>query len=1059
MKRYYVKEKCFNKIKHRFDFTKVLLILMFFCVNYSVIASDHIQQQKKQITGTIVDISGESIIGANVIEKGTTNGTVTDANGRFSLSVDDDAVLEVTYIGYLTQEVNSTGRNTLNIIIEEDTQALDEVLIIGYGTQRKETLTGAVSSISASDIVSTKSANTVINMQGKIPGLLFRPSSGEPGDFGSALSIRGFGTPVIVIDGVVRDRSGAEDLAQLNSDDIESISMLKDASAAIYGMNAANGVIIVTTKKGRNEKVSFSYSGMMGVGNPVGLPEIMTAYEHRLITNEMQRNVGNPNYYSDEILEKFKNGEPGYTNWDWIDMYFHKVTEPKFTHNLSARGGTDKLNFFTSLGYTNDKGIIKSNIQNYERYTLRSNISAELTNNLDMNLMISGRMDNRQAMAGIFFDLYRVLMINDRGVGPFTETGHYSAIPPNNINPASLISIDGAGYRRWRNTALNSQIDFTYTAPFLKDLKFNLLGAFDTQNTNYSQLQRQVDLYDYHDDFFVQKSRNINQYRNTTGSFEKAYVKLQANYNLSIDDHSFAIMGAVEASQERSDNLSGHRQYSDIYTIDVLNMATESTQTNYGGREYRRFAGALTRLNYDYKSKYLLEAMVRRDGSYRYAPNRRWATFPSVSVGWRVSEEDFFRNNISFISDLKLRASYGKSGFDQGNQFEYIAAYTLDNSRNYIFNEGEYTSGMRAPGVVNDRLSWVTSEFYNAAFDAEMLNGKLTATLEYFERHNKGLLGSRIHEVPNTFGASFPQENINSNLNKGLELALNYRDMVGDFRYSIGANVTYARTKQIYSERAPFTSQYERWLYGTDNRYTDVATLIAEYDGHYTSLEELETAPLHGDDLGNYLMLPGSYKIRDLNGDGMIDGKDFHFEGWTYNANPPLQFGIPVELGFRSWDLSFLLTGSSLFAVNMVPYDIWGYGSNPSTPKRFEDRWHPEDPNADRWDPNTVWIPGKYATLRNDNTGTSENYETPLHRPKITYVRLKSAEIGYTLPQTFTSRIGVGNTRFFLNGFNLLTFADKIIRQYDPEKFEGLYDAGMTNPSMRSFNFGVNITF
>lgn len=1059
MKEYYVKENSLNKIEHHFYFTKFLLILMFFCVNYTIVASNHIQQQKKQITGTVLDESGVSIIGANVVEKGTRNGTITDNDGNFTLSVEGDVVLHITYIGYRSQDVSTSGKSSFKIILEEDSQALDEVLIIGYGTQKKETLTGAVSSISASDIITTKSANTVINMQGKLPGLLFRPSSGEPGDFGASLSIRGFGTPVVVIDGVVRDRSGAEDLAQLNSEDIESVSLLKDASAAIYGMNAANGVIIVTTKKGKNEKVRFSYSGLMGVNNPTDLPEIMTAYEHRVITNEMHRNVGNPNFYSEEILEKFKNGEPGYTNWDWIDMYFHKITQPKFTHNISARGGSDKLNFYSSLGYTNDKGIIKSNIQNYERYTIRNNITASLTDNLDMNFMISGRLDNKQAMAGIFFDLYAVLMQNDRGVGPFTESGHYSAIPPNNINPATLVSTDGAGYRRWRNTALNSQIDFTYTAPFLKNLTLNLLGAFDIHNSNYSQLQRQVDLYDYHDDIFVQKSRTLDQYRNTTNGFEKAYVKFQANYDIKLNDHSLSLMGAVEASQERFDNLSGHRQYSDIYTIDVLNMASESTQTNYGSREFRRFAGVLGRLNYDYKSKYLLEAMIRRDGSYRYAPNKRWATFPSVSVGWRVSEENFFRDNISFISDLKLRASYGKSGFDQGNHFAYIAAYSLDNSRNYILNEGEYTSGMRAPGVVNDHLSWVTSEFYNAALDAEFLNGKITATLEYFERYNKGLLGTRITEVPNTFGASFPQENINSNMNRGLELALKYRDNFGDFRYSVGANITFARTKQLYTERAPFTSQWDRWQNGNENRYTDIATWIAEYDGYYASREELETAPLHGDDLGNYFMMPGSYRIRDLNGDGKVDGNDFHFEGWQYSTNPPLQFGFPIELSYKSWDMNMLFTGSSLFAVNMPPYDIWGYGRNPSTPKRFEDRWHPADPDADRWDPSTVWIPGKYAPLRPDNTGTTENYETRLHNPNITYFRLKSAEIGYTIPQSAINRYGIESTRLFLNGFNLFTFADKIVKQYDPEKFPGIYNAGMSNPLLRSFNFGVNITF
>jgi TonB-linked outer membrane protein, SusC/RagA family len=1036
------------------------------------------QQQGIKITGTVVDETDMPIPGVSVSVKGTTIGIITDADGTYSINVPNaNAVIMFSYIGYTTIEQTVGSQKVINIIMSEATLQMDEVVVVGYGTQKRGTLTGAVASVGATEIMTTKSENLVANIQGKVPGLLYRPNSGEPGDFDMSLSIRGFGTPVIVIDGIVRNRGGAAELAQLNPEDIESISILKDGSAAIYGMNAANGVLIVTTKKGGEGKVRFSYSGMVGFKSPVALPATMTAYDHRLISNEMARNIGNQPVIGDDELENFRQGIPGYTDWDWMDLYFHDITPPSFTHNISARGGSEKLSFFTSLGYNSDKGIIKSNIQNYDRYTLRSNVTAALTNNLKMNVMMSGRLDNRQAMRGGFFDIYKVVMTNDRGIGPVTPTGHYTVTPPEDINPEVLVSMDANGYRKWRNTTVNTQIDFTYSAPFLKGLDINLLGAFDINNRNYSQLQRQADLYDYREDVFVKKSLTINQYNSQMNLYDKGYVKLQANYSVKLGGHSIAIMGAAEASQERFDNLQGRRSYSDIFTIDVLDMATQSTQQNSGSREFRRYAAYIGRINYDYQGKYLVEGMVRRDGSYRYAPNKRWALFPSVSIGWRVSEEAFFKNNISFINNLKLRASYGESGRDQGSAFQYVEAYTSDNNRNYIFEDGGYIVGMRPPGVVNDRLSWVTAKFYNLAADMDFMKSKLTTTIEFFQRFNTGLLASRITEVPNTFGASFPDENINSDMNIGLELSMKYRDKIGDIRYSVGANITFARTKRQHVERAPFTSQWDEWRNSNEDRYTGRG-LLYEYDGHYTSREQLQTAPLHGGNNGNYMMMPGSYRILDLNGDGRISGEDQQYIGWSYGTqaylsggesgwdgstwnrvNPPLQFGFPIEVSYKSFDVNMLFTGSSLFALNINPGDVWGYGRFPSTNARFEDRWRPANPEADRWDPNTEWIGGTYAPLRTSNTGTTDGNMTVLHRPKVTYLRMKSVELGYTFPKSFLNQVGIDNARFYVNGFNLVTFASKLIRSYDPEKHEGDWDVGLSNPSMRSMNVGLNITF
>ena len=1056
--------------------------------NLIVVSPKGALQQGITITGIVTDSSGDPLPGVSVRIRGTSQGTATDAIGAYSLSVqNENAILEFSYIGFIPQEITVGNRSSIDITLIDDTRQLQEVVVVGYGTQRKETLTGSVASIKAADITTTKSENLVNNMQGKLPGLLYRPNSGEPGDFDMALSIRGYGSPVIVIDGIVRTQNGTAELAQINSEDIESISLLKDASAAIYGMNAANGVIIVTTKKGNEGKVRFSYSGMAGTKSPTAMPKMMNALEYRLMANEMDRNLGvNPRFSEDEIV-KFRNNEPGYTDWDWINMYVYNWTPLTNNHTISARGGTDRVSFFTSVGYADDKGMLTTDVQKYNRYTIRSNVTASLSNYLKMNVMMSGRLDERQECDAEFYRIYKMLMISDRGSGPYTlnGSGHLSQILPDSMNPEEFATTEG-GYRRGRNNTVNTQMDFNYTAPFLSGLSFNLLGSFDISNRNNSRLNKSGNQYNYITDELVIPA-GIASYSNSMNQYNKGYAKFQVNYAYKYEEHSLAVLGAVEISSERFDNLSGNRQYLEVYTYDILSQGTVSTQTNSGSREFRRFAAFIGRLNYDYKGKYLVEGMLRRDGSFRYAPNNRWVLFPSISLGWRVSEENFFKNNISFINNLKLRASYGESGRDQGSAFQYIPAYTIDTSRNYILSDNNYIVGMRPPGMVNDRLSWVTAKFYNAAVDVDILNNKLSTTFEFFQRFNTGLLASRNVEAPNTFGASFPQENINSDMNIGLELSLKWRDKVGAFKYSIGANISYARTKRLHVERGPFTSQWDRWKNSNENRYTGRAGGIYDYDGHFTSLDEIKTYPLIGGASGNSLLMPGSYRMVDTNGDGRISGDDQLFTVWAFGStggyisggsdapsnavtdpygfearpNPPLQYGFPIDAGFKSWDMNILFTGASLFALNLESNEEWGYGTYPAIHVMYFDRWRPVDPNADRFDPATEWISGTYAPLRGGGYSGANNDRsyTSLWRPNVTYLRLKSVEIGYSLPVSITKRIGIDKARFYLNGYNLATFAKKQIRWYDPERMEGTWQVGLSNPTMKAINMGIDLTF
>ena len=1017
--------------------------------------------QQSTISGRVTDSGGQPLPGVTVYVKGSTTGTVTNMDGGYSLpNVAVQSTLVFSFVGMKTQEILVTNNTTINVVLVEETIGLEEVVAVGYGVQRKETLSGSVAAISADEIMTTKSENLLSNIQGKISGLMIRQLTGEPGTFNNYVSIRGFGAPLVIIDGVARD--GTTDLAQLNPNDIENMSVLKDAAASIYGMNAANGVIIVTTKKGKDGKAQFSYSNLLGMKGATGLEYTVDAYTYRVMKNEMDRNSGTTETYTADVLEKYRTGVDGYTDTDWIDLCLEDWVFQQ-THNISVRGGTDAVKYFNSFGYTEDNGLLKSGIQYYRRYNFRSTTTADLTKNLKLNVSAAGRLDSRQSPREAFLWTYKTIMVNDRGVNYHTiaNENHLSVINPESKNAYALMNPDIDGYNRNRNTQFQSTVDLTYKVPQVPGLSVMATGAFDQNISNSSYLQKSYDLYDYYTDEYSQTT-GTDQYSNTIDLFQRALARGQANYIKSFGQHRLNLTGVIEFTGTRRDNIYARRLYSDLFTNDIINQGTATTASNSGYRSYGKYAAYIGRANYDYAGKYLVEVVARYDGSYRYAKANRWAFFPSTSIGWRISEEPFIKDNIKAISNLKIRASYGESGTDAGDAFAYYSAYTASNSNGYVFNDGSLTVGMVAPGVVTDDLTWVTSKISNVGLDFELWEGKLGGTLEVFERRNEGLLATLIQSVPNTFGASFPQENINSNLNNGFEVMLSHKGKVGrDFSYGVTANFAYTRTKRLHVENSGYSSSWDYWKNSTQNRYSGYMWLY-EYDGVYTSLEEYETAPLMGGTAGNSKMLPGSYKLTDLNGDGLINSSDQTNDHWTYGTvNPPMQFGLTMDASYKNFDLSMLFQGAAGYSINYRNNDIWGYGRYPTLHEKFLDRWHSTSPTDDPYNPDTEWVSGFYPALRNYNyNNTTEANVIDVWRPKATYLRLKSVEIGYTLPESIISRIGlVDSGRIFLNGYNLLTFCNKLLKDADPERQEADWDANLAYPLMKSFNCGISVNF
>jgi TonB-linked SusC/RagA family outer membrane protein len=1044
------------------NYARAVMVLLFV-----MLACSQAFTQGLRVTGTVTGSTGETLPGVNIVVKGTTNGAMTDTEGRYVLeNVSSSAIIQFSFIGYRTQEIPAGNRAVIDVVLAEDVLGLEEVVVIGYGTQKKETLTGAITQIKSEEILTTKSTSVVSNIQGKLAGVLIRQQSGEPGMFTSMVSIRGFGTPLLVIDGVARD--GMSDFERLNPEDIESISVLKDASAAIYGMNADNGVIIVTTKKGNKGDTKFQFNTLIGAKQPTTLLQSVDAYTYRVLKNEMEKNIGKPALFTAEELAKWQAGtEPGYQDYDWIN----EILDPwasQAQYNLSANGGNEKMTFYSSFGYLSDNGLISSGIQKYDKYNLRTSLTANLSNHLKATFTFAGKYDENRSPQGSYFWLFKPIITSDRGIGPYTVNNPLLlASNTENINALAFSTESISGYEKWNNFQYQSTIDLAYEAPFLKGLRFNLIGAYDGNVNNWSNLARSYNIYNYNSEALV-RSWFPAKYRNTNTIFRRMDVQAQAHYkNTFAGNHNVGATVVYEAKVIDQNYISALRQYDNVFTTDIIDQGSLTNMQTAGNRFTEKYLSVLGRFNYDYRGKYLFEFLFRQDGSYRYAPESRWAFFPSLSAGWRLSEESFM-DNVAFITNLKLRASYGLMGADAGNPFEYVAGYQFSGiDGGYVFNNNVLTLGAYPPGVVNNNLTWIKTRTLDIGFDLEMWNGRVGITADVFQKYRDGLLATRFQSVPNTFGASFPQENLNSDKVEGFEFMVSHRNKVGDFEYGVSLNMTYARKYLIHTERKPYVSSMEEWkdAWG-QNRILGREWIYTRGD-QYTDIEQFQTAPLYGGSLGNSKCTPGSYEIIDVNGDGVINSNDMTPSAWAgqyqgYATNPPLQYGMAMNASWKGIDFNMLLQGSSLFTVITAPNDVWGYGRYPSLFEKFLDRWHTTDPNADPFDPATEWTPGKYPALKTgvNNSNTGDALITDMWRFDATYLRIKSVELGYTLPANIAGKIRMDNIRVFLNCFNLYTFcASEDAKGLDPEREEGAYAADLTYPLMRSFNFGFNINF
>ncbi|KAA6303699.1 MAG: TonB-dependent receptor SusC [Candidatus Ordinivivax streblomastigis] len=1036
-------------------------------------------QNTKKITGKVVDESGEVIIGASIVATGRSIGTVTDIDGKFSLEVAPKTTLTISYIGFSTQTIAVDAKDFYEIVLQEDAQHLDEVVIVGYGTQKKGSITGSVVAVNNKELSITKNQNAQNMLTGKVPGVRVIQKTSEPGEFNNQFDIRGFGSPLIVIDGVPR---GQDAFARLSPDEIENISVLKDASAAVYGVRAANGVVLITTKKGEKGKSKINYSMFYGIQTPADLLKPINAVDRMILFNTTtMRDQINPRLsYSDEQIEEYRNGTKQST--DWYGAVLTDYT-PQQQHDINFSGGSEKVDYFVNFGYQTQDGFFRSGDLNYERYNLRSNINAQITKRLKMSMKINGIMDNKNRPLYQSWEVYGTLwrMLPDDPIYA-NNNPEYLKKTAGVPNVLGYTNADLSGFVKNNRKMFQSNASFEYDMPYITGLKLKGMYSYDMTLTDNTTFKKSYNEYEYNaaNDFYTAYKMNSPSGGSATAaaSLDRSYGlgqthlwQLSLNYDRTFaEKHNVSALLLYEESHSTGDNLHAYRQLEMPlpYLYTGNKDLTQVGDANAGGISDYVYKGIVGRINYDFAGKYLAEFSFRRDGSSQFAPNEgRWGFFPGGSLGWRLSEENFIKDNLSFLQNLKLRGSYGILGDDGAMDYQWVTGYDyplIDNigadqkganigpPAGYVY-DGAFLNGLGFRVIPNMDITWFTSTTANIGLDADLWSGLFGFSLDVFQRDREGLLVTRISLVPGTFGSLMPQENLNSDRTKGFEIELKHRNKIDQVSYGISGNLAMTRTQNLYRERTPSGNSYDNWRNNNSYRYNDIWFGYGSA-GRYKSYEQIANSPINVG-LGT---LPGDYIYEDWNEDGVIDGADYHPIGTISNAGagslndkhnyPLMNFALTLTAAYRGFDFSALFQGAAMSNV--------AYGEQLSAPLAWDgnavemllDRWYPVDPKKDPYDPSNQWVSGNYAYGKG---GVDTNSKFGIQNGA--YLRLKTIELGYSLPKDWLKKVGINNLRLYINAYNLFTITG--VKGLDPERPSELY--GQMYPLNKTFNFGLNM--
>ena len=1015
--------------------------LWFICL---ILCSVGLNAQNLKISGKIVsDEEGSPpVIGVNVFVKGSTIGTITDVDGVYEVDgVPQNSTLVFSFIGFMTQEINVGSQTNIDVVLAADVAALDEVVVIGYGEQRKETLTGSVSSVKGVELVKSPTANVTSSLAGRLPGLIVNQRSGQPGADDPNLLIRGNGTfdsntgdginpasPLIIIDGVPRSFMG-----RLNPSDIESISVLKDASAAIYGARAANGVILITTKKGALGKPEFNVSMNQSFSAPTKIVDVMDAATYAQVFNEAEwYRAGRPAtytpFYSADAIKKYADGSDPvlYPNTDWVGEMLrpHSVQQ---RINMSVAGGTQAAKYFLSFGYMNQDGNFRNTPVDYNQYNFRLTTDINVSKHLTIGANISAILNKttNSAVNNNTTDFTNIILANPTLVARYPN----GLIAPGRLGENPLL-VDQRGLTSNSDSPIYSTLTATYQIPGVEGLK--LTGSYNYDLNNRFE-KRFVKPYFYNE--YNVNTQNYDRKQGTGSSTTELWdtynrwttrlANARINYNKLIgDDHNIGAMLGVERQQNDNIWAQAYRRNFVSSAIDQINVGSTAPEdkNNGGSTSASAYNNYFGRFNYSFKGRYLAEVLFRYDGSQIFPNEKRYGFFPAMSAGWLVSEESFMQG-VDFVDFLKLRGSFGQIGNDRVAPYQYLQSFSF--GQNYVFGSGD-VPGIFPNTLPNPNITWEVSEKLDLGVEATMLKGLLGVNFTLWNQNRSNILAKKNVSISNVLGFSaIPDENIGEVKSHGFELELSHNRTVGEFRYRIGGSTSFARSKIIFMDEVPQDEEVK-----SQTGRPVGAGLFYQADGVFNTKEELESSPR----LANAQL--GDTKIVDLNGDGMINAADqFRF---NYTATPEIVFGLNFDLSYKSFDLNMFFQGQT----NAYNYD-GGFASlgnsnfDNASVYRSEDRWSVDNPNGS--------LPRAADNAPSNNT---------MWLFDATFARLKNMEIGYSLPASLSGKAGLSQTRIYLSGSNLLTWA-KEIKWADPEMNGGF----LYYPQQRVLNIGANVKF